>query len=63
MKIAEDSDFNMLKSLVDDDNSWKLEYNKESNATEVRIRFFEFFGKIPFAAVWCSFFAQALLFA
>lgn len=28
VKIAEDSDFDMLKSLVDDDTNWKLEYDK-----------------------------------
>lgn len=28
VKIAEDSDFNMLKKLVDDHSNWKLEYDK-----------------------------------
>ncbi|XP_019864615.2 START domain-containing protein 10 isoform X2 [Aethina tumida] len=28
VKIAEDSDFDMLKSLVDSDTDWKLEYDK-----------------------------------
>lgn len=28
VKIADDSDFNTLKSLVDDDTNWKLEYGK-----------------------------------
>lgn len=38
VKIAEDSDFLMLKRLVDDDSSWKLEYNKgEADGTKVKI--------------------------
>lgn len=28
VKIAEDSDFLMLKKLVDDETNWKLEYDK-----------------------------------
>lgn len=28
VKIAEDSDFNMLKRLVDENSNWKLEYDK-----------------------------------
>lgn len=28
VKIAEDSDFRKLKTLVDDNTNWKLEYNK-----------------------------------
>lgn len=36
VKIAEDSDFLMLKKLVDDNASWKLEYDKgEGNETKV----------------------------
>lgn len=31
VKIAEDSDFNMLKELVDKDENWKLEYDKDEN--------------------------------
>lgn len=30
VKIAEDSDFNMLKSLIDNDEQWKLEYDKSN---------------------------------
>lgn len=32
VKIAEDSDFNMLKDLIDRDDDWKLEYDKGENA-------------------------------
>lgn len=28
VKIAEDSDFNMLKRLIDNDSSWKLDFDK-----------------------------------
>lgn len=35
MKIADDSDFQMLKSLVDDHANWKLEYEKVSEETRV----------------------------
>lgn len=28
VKIADDRDFDMLKTLVDDDADWKLEYDK-----------------------------------
>lgn len=28
VKIAEDSDFDMLKKLVDDHTHWKIEYDK-----------------------------------
>ncbi|XP_057667300.1 START domain-containing protein 10-like isoform X1 [Diorhabda carinulata] len=34
VKIADDSDFDMLKTLVDDDTDWKLEYHKV-NETKV----------------------------
>lgn len=37
MKIAEDSDFNMLKMLVDDHTNWKLEYNKGDDGTKVSV--------------------------
>lgn len=32
VKIAEDSDFVYLKKLVDDEDGWKLEYNKGNDA-------------------------------
>lgn len=28
VKIAEDSDFLMLKQLIDEDTNWKLDYDK-----------------------------------
>lgn len=28
VKIAEDSDFDMLKKFIDDDSGWKLDYDK-----------------------------------
>ncbi|XP_017781765.1 PREDICTED: PCTP-like protein isoform X2 [Nicrophorus vespilloides] len=35
VKIAEDSDFGLLKQLVDDNSNWKLEYNNKDGATKV----------------------------
>lgn len=37
VKIAEDSDFNMLKELVDNHTNWKLEYNKVDDGTKVSL--------------------------
>lgn len=39
VKIAEDSDFLILKSLIDDHSNWKLAYEK-ANHTKVRITMF-----------------------
>lgn len=39
VKIADDRDFDMLKTLVDNDVDWKLEYNKTDEAT-VMYRFY-----------------------
>lgn len=33
VKIADDRDFDMLKTLVDNDTDWKLEYEKTDEAT------------------------------
>jgi hypothetical protein len=41
VKIAEDSDFDMLKKLVDDHNNWRLEYDK---AEDVKVCNFHVFG-------------------
>lgn len=38
VKIAEDSDFVMLKALVDNDADWRLEYERrDDTGTKVRI--------------------------
>ncbi|GLV32536.1 uncharacterized protein CBL_00754 [Carabus blaptoides fortunei] len=36
VKIAEDSDFNMLKTLIDKDEQWKLEYDKSNIKVWIR---------------------------
>lgn len=41
VKIAEDSDFDELKKLVDDNTEWKLEYDK---GEEVRVCFTFYIG-------------------
>lgn len=47
VKIAEDSDFLMLKQLIDEDTNWKLEYDK---GIDIKVRscinfvFFFFFN-------------------
>lgn len=45
VKIAEDSDFNMLKKLIDDDNDWKLDYDKGSVKVSTEIIIIKFRSK------------------
>lgn len=46
VKIAEDSDFDMLKSLVDSDTDWKLEYDKGGGT---KVSFSTFIPYVVFA--------------
>lgn len=39
VKIADDRDFDMLKALVDNEDDWKLEYEK-AGETKVMYRFY-----------------------
>lgn len=36
VKIAEDSDFDMLKTLIDVDNGWKLDFDKGTVKVSLR---------------------------
>lgn len=37
VRVAEDADFNRLKSLCDDTNGWKQEYNKNNTTVWTKI--------------------------
>lgn len=50
MKIAEDSDFDMLKLLVDDHSNWKLDYDQGGAKVYVQF-FFLFDGRVDVTAL------------